>query len=383
MEKNKIAIADTLQHLVLHLLPIIILLFGSPCVLWAQAEPTLDAMLGAMIMCGFRDAELTSQSPILQRIAAGRLGHVILFDRDVTTKGPRNIRNKAQLQRLTSALHAAARRPMLIAVDQEGGLVRRLKPEQGFLPLEDAKTMGSRSPQYTAQQAKATARELRELGINADLAPVADVETTTNNQTSLLGRQLRCFSKDAHTVAAHVIAFGQGLLAEGILPTLKHFPGLGCAGKDTHHMQVAVDACYKPERDLLPFKQAIDAGWPGLVMVSHAIVPALSDDTLPATLSPAVVTGVLRGQLGFQGVVVSDDLDMGAITTRFDRKKTIELAVLAGCDILLFGNNLTWDPDLPDIVFASLKELVASGRISKARIKESWLRIQHLWATLR
>ena len=96
-----------------------------------------------------------------------------------------------------------------------------------------------------------------------------------------------------------------------------------------------------------------------------------------------MVTGVLRGQLGFQGVVVSDDLDMGAITTRFDRKKTIELAVLAGCDILLFGNNLTWDPDLPDIVFASLKELVASGRISKARIKESWLRIQHLWATLR
>ncbi|MBQ9406283.1 MAG: glycoside hydrolase family 3 protein [Desulfovibrio sp.] len=369
------------QHLIGHLL-LIALLLGSTTSSFAQVEPTIDEMLGAMIMCGFRESELKAQSPILQRIASGRLGHVILFDRDVTTKGPRNIRNRAQLQRLTAALRAAAKRPMLIAIDQEGDLVSRLKPEQGFLPLEDAKTMGSKSPKQTAERAKATAKELRDLGINLDLAPVADVETNTETQTSRLGRQLRCFGTDAKTVAAHVIAFGQGLSAEGIIPTLKHFPGLGCAGKDTHYMQVEVGACYKSERDLLPFKQAIDAGWPGLVMLSHGIVPALSDDTLPATLSPAVVTGVLRGQLGFQGVVISDDLDMGAITTRFDRKKTIELAVLAGCDILLFGNNLIWDPDLPDVVFNTLKALVAEKRISKARIKESWVRIQHLLASL-
>lgn len=372
----------TVHHRFFALFTLLMLLLISPTGVVALAEPSLDAMIGAMIMCGFREPALHSQSPILRLIASGRLGHVILFDRDVTTKGLRNIRNKEQLQRLTTALQTAAPRPMLIALDQEGGLVSRLKPERGFLPLEDAKSMGTKSPAYTQGKARATARELRQCGINLDLAPVADVETNTAQLTSRLGRQKRCFGTDTQTVSAHVRAFAQGLLAEGILPTLKHFPGLGCAGKDTHLGQVDAGACYKADRDLLPFRQAIANGWPGLVMVSHAIVPVLSQDGLPATLSPAIVTGLLRHQLGFQGVVISDDLDMGAITTRFDRKKSIELAVLAGCDILLFGNNILWNPDLPDVVFTSMKELVAENRISKARIKESWVRIQKLLATL-
>ena len=334
------------QHYVLMLLFSLTFLLISSDVLLAQTEPTLDEMIGSMIMVGFRESELTSQSHILQLIAAGRVGHVILFDRDVTTKGPRNIINKRQVKSLTSVLRAAAKHPMLIAIDQEGGLVCRLNPALGFHPLEDAKTMGTKGAEYTYAQAKATAKELHELGINLDLAPVCDIETNTDDQTSRLGRQLRCFGTDAKTVSAHATAFGQGLLAYGIIPTLKHFPGLGCAGQDTHYVQVDVGVCYKENRDLAPFKQAIDKGWPGLVMVSHEVVPALSNDNLPATLSKTVTTGVLRGQLGFKGVVISDDLDMGAITTRFDRKKSIELAVLAGCDILLFGNNVTWDPKL-------------------------------------
>lgn len=367
---------------VLFVLFFFVFVWSTPAVLFAQDEPSLDAMIGSMIMCGFRDAELNSQSPIWQRIASGKLGHVILFDKDATTKGSRNIIDKEQLKRLTSALRLAAKRPMLIAIDQEGGLVCRLKPKLGFLPLEDAKTMGTKSAAYTRAQAKATAFELRSYGITVDFAPVADVETNTDNQTSRLGQQLRCFGTDADTVFTHVAAFGQGLIEGGIIPTLKHFPGLGCAGKDTHFVHVDVGACYSADRDLLPFQKAIHAGWPGLVMVSHSTVPTLSHDALPATLSPTIITEVLRNQLGFQGVVISDDLDMGAITTQFDRKKSIELAVLAGCDILLFGNNLKWDPDLPDFVFTTLKELITSKRISEARIKESWHRIHNLLATI-
>ena len=353
-------------------------LFLNPQNASAHETVSLDEMLGAMIMCGFREAELTEDSDILKQIASGRLGHVILFDRDVTTGKKRNILSRPQVRALTQTLRAHAAHPILIAVDQEGGRVRRFKEQMGFPPLPAPAEMGHASPKTTEALARATGQELHTLGINVDFAPVADLDGSRHGHRSRLAAQMRTFGAQAETVTAHALAFGQGLFQSGVLPTLKHFPGLGCAEQDTHQERADIAACFRREQDLVPFRTAIAQSWPGLIMVSHANL----DPEYPATLSKAVVTDLLRGELGWQGVVISDDLQMQAIRRYFSLEESIRLAVSAGVDILLFGNNLVWEEDLPRRAHAALKHLVTTGVLSKERIETSWRRIQELFKYL-
>lgn len=340
-------------------------------------EPALERMLGAMLMCGFRGAELTPGDAFLDAVARGRIGGVILFDRDVPTGGERNIRSPEQVRRLTGVLRSAAPGPLFIAVDQEGGQVRRLKPQRGFLDLPSAQRLGQGSVSATRETADALGRELAGLGINVDLAPVADVDVNPLNPA--IGRLGRAFSTDPLQVAAHALAFGQGLAAAGVTPVLKHFPGQGCAREDSHHALPDISQCWDGSVDLLPYAEIFRAGWPGMVMMGHLFHAGL-DPHYPATLSRTAVTGLLRQGLGWQGVIISDDMQMKAISGRYGLKEAILLAVRAGVDILLFGNNLEWMPDLPDQAFAALRALVDEGRLSPERIRQSWLRISALHA---
>ncbi|MDE5878607.1 MAG: glycoside hydrolase family 3 protein, partial [Desulfovibrio sp.] len=255
------------------------------------AETSLERMLGAMLMCGFRGAELSPDDPFLAAVKSGRVGNVILFDRDVSTGAERNIRSPEQVRRLTGTLRAAAPGPMFIAVDQEGGQVRRLKPQKGFLDLPAAQRLGQGSIPETRQTAERLGEELKGLGIDVDLAPVADVDSNPLNPA--IGRLGRAFSSDPALVASHALAFGQGLAAAGVAPVLKHFPGQGCAKEDSHLGLTDISQCWDGATDLLPYAEIFRAGWPGMVMPGHLFHARLDPD-YPATRSRMVVTGLLR-----------------------------------------------------------------------------------------
>ena len=348
-----------------------LLFFVYPALSYAQVS--LDRMVGSMIMCGFRGETLTSDDPFFHSLASGHVGHVLIFDRDVATRGPRNIRSKAQLTALLSDIRHAAGHPLLIAVDQEGGRVARLKPVYGFAHLPSPKEMGAGKTEATRNYALHAAKEMRAVGITVDFAPSVDVASSSN---SLVGSQGRCFGRKSQDVVRHGLAFSEGLALGGVIPTLKHFPGIGCAKDDSHVQRMDVSDCFDETVDLAPYRAAFASGWRGMVMVGHAQTPY--DAVYPASLSRAVIEGLLRGKLGFDGVVVSDDLQMGAILDYYTLDDAVRLAVLAGADILLFGNNLHWRPDMGEKAYESLRRQVESGAIPKERIERSYARIQAL-----
>ena len=266
------------------------LLLGTPP---ARAETVPDAMLGAMIMGCVDGTELAPDDPFLALVRAGRVGGVCLFQykKDHSVM---NVVSPQQVKRLTRTLREAAPGPFLIAVDQEGGRVRRLCPEQGFADLPSAAEMGELPPERTYQTAARLGRELRGLGINVDFAPVAD--ENVNPDCPIIGGRGRSFGGDERAVSAHASAFGAGLAAEGVIPVLKHFPGHGSSEKDSHLGTTEITRTWQ-KRELRPYVDAIAAGWPGMIMSAHLFHAGL-DPELPASLSKNVMTRLLRGRLG-------------------------------------------------------------------------------------
>ncbi|AGW14813.1 putative Beta-N-acetylhexosaminidase [Megalodesulfovibrio gigas DSM 1382 = ATCC 19364] len=350
----------------------------------AAPAPTLAEMAGQMLMVGFRGQTLAAAPDTVRALRAGQLGGVILFDFDVAAKTPgRNIVSPAQLAALTREIAAAAPTPPFIAVDQEGGRVMRLKAKSGFPDWPSAADMGAQgaSPANRAT-VQATGRRmgtlLREQGLTLNFAPVLDVNV--NPENPVIGKIGRSFSSDAEVVEALGTAFMQGLSQGGVLPCVKHFPGHGSSREDSHLGLPDVTTTWTA-RELSPFQAAIAAGCP-MVMTAH-LFNAHWDPTLPATLSPRVLQGMLRRELGFRGVIVSDDMQMAAITGHYGMQEAVRLAVLAGVDMLIFGNNLQHDPAIAAKAHAMLMELVARGEIPAARIQESYTRIMALKRSIR
>lgn len=335
-----------------------------------SSEPAVEEMLASMLMFGFRGANGENVFPDFPQ--AGLPFNFILFDRDVGENSSRNIVSPEQVRNLTDSLQKISGKGVFIGVDQEGGQVRRLKPQKGFQDLESAQKMGQENVAATLEKASALGGELRSLGINLDLAPVADVDSNPYNP--LIGRLGRAFSSDPALVAAHALAFGQGLAKNRVVPALKHFPGQGCADKDNHIDSLDVSQCWNADTDLLPFAEILKAGWPGMIMMGHISLKNLDPD-LPASLSANIVTGLLRQGLNWQGVIITDDLQMKGAMGGRSLKETVRLAIEAGNDILVFGNNIEWDGELPRKVWQALTELQEEGLLSDARIRESWQRI--------
>lgn len=362
----------------------------SGCALLRPEAPTpeLKRQAGQMILAGFRGAEPVDASgkplPILEQIPRLNLGGVILFDRDAQLGTPgRNITGPEQLQRLNAALAKAAADagmpPLFIAVDQEGGRVQRLKPANGFpdspaaadlCPAEDTRA------DLALSAGTATGRMLRQAGFNLDFAPVCDVNV--NPENPVIGGIGRSFSAEPARVAACAGAFAKGLQSQGVLTAAKHFPGHGSSASDSHLGFTDVSATWN-EAELAPFAALVKSGRADMVMTAHVFNEHL-DARHPATLSRAVITGLLRRKLGFSGVVVTDDLQMRAITSKYGLKEALGLAVNAGADLLLIGNNLAYEEDAPGMALDALMELVAEGAVSPARIRQSAERIQALKA---
>ncbi len=335
----------------------------------------LDAMIGQMLMAGFRGYEVDETSPIVRDIAERNLGGVILFDYDVKLgKAERNIKSPAQVKALIASLKSHATTPLLVAVDQEGGRVQRLKPTYGFKGSPSAQELGTQSDTVISDAANAVGLELAEAGFNLDFAPVADVNV--NPDSPAIGGIERSFSADPERVAQCDEIFLKGLQDHGVIGCLKHFPGHGSAGADSHLGLTDVTNTWS-EAELIPYRMLVKNGSVKVIMTAH-IFNAKLDPRYPATLSSKVITGILRDEIGFDGVIITDDMNMKAITEFYGREDAIRRAINAGADILLFGNNLVYDPEIVKTAHGIIRVLVDSGKISKERIAESYERIMRL-----
>ncbi len=337
-------------------------------------QADLAFMIGQMIMVGFSGFDLPDNNPLAESLRAGRAGGIILFDRSVRTGGPKNIESPAQLRMLTARLQRLAPRPLFIAVDQEGGRVQRLKPERGFEGGPAAAALGRGSPENTRLAARRMGLEMAALGINFDFAPVADLNR--NPLSPAVGALQRSFGADPHQVATHALAFSDGLAQAGVASCLKHFPGHGSAGADSHAALPDITASWRQD-ELVPYREAVERKRPAAVMAGHLFHRGL-DALYPASLSVRILAGLLRGKLGFAGVILTDDLQMGAVANAYSVEERVRLAVEAGADIVIFGNNCHAPDVTADEIHGILLRLVNRGVISKTRIALSYERISLL-----
>ena len=329
-----------------------------------------------MIVVGFRGSALDDAPWIRTALAERGLAGVILFDRDQLTGHARNIVSPAQVKRLTADLRAAAPdRGIIVSVDQEGGIVTRLSPAHGFPAVASEADIGRASAATTRTWAKTIASTLAANGFNLNFAPVVDLDV--NPSSPAIGALDRSFSADPDVVVAKATIEIEAHRAAGVRTTLKHFPGIGSSTSNTDFGVADVTDTWTPV-ELEPFAQLVGAGTADLVMAGHVVNGQLDPDR-PASLSKPIVSGVLRDQLGWTGIVVTDDLQAAAITKAFGRDEAILLAIEAGNDLLLFANQQVYDTKLVGRVVATVEAAVRSGRIPEARIDEAYGRVQAMF----
>ena len=324
------------------------------------AEPGPPADLGRLahrvVMASF--AGPTAPDWLLDRLRTG-LGSVALFGS--------NVASLEQVAELTAALRAAGP-DVLVTADEEGGDVTRLHMSTGSPAPGNASLGAADSESLTAAVAASTGRELSSVGIDLDLAPVVDVNSNPDNP--VIG--VRSFGATPELVARHSRAWIDGLQSAGVGACAKHFPGHGDTAVDSHLGMPTVAASLEVlrARELVPFVAAVQAGVVS-VMTSHVLLPAL-DPALPATLSPTVL-GLLRNELGFDGLIVSDALDMAGASAGRGVPAAAVLALAAGCDLLCVGADKTAAE--VDAVIRALVDAVESGRLPELRLAEAASRV--------
>jgi beta-N-acetylhexosaminidase len=334
-------------------------------------DDVLKKMIGHMLIVGFDEESLTNTSPIIEEIERYELGGVILFDRFYSDKTHvKNIRSSTQLRNLTHTLNTSAKNPLLICVDQEGGNVARLKPSAGFIQTPSAHKVAQDSLQNAVVTYHSMAQMLFSHGINCNFAP--DVDLARNPKNSVIVGLERSYGSDVNVVSAYASTFIDALSSYHIVSVLKHFPGHGSSLGDSHLGFVDVSQTWN-EIELEPYKRLIDKNKVAMIMSAH-VFNAHLDAHYPATLSYAINTTLLREKLGFQGVLVSDDMQMQAIANHYTLKEALSLAINSGIDMLLFGNQLskTQTSEIVEIIFSHVK----SGVIAWKRIEEANERIQ-------
>lgn len=354
----------------------------------AQAkEVTLKDKIGQMLIVGFKGMELSPDDAITQAILAQRIGGVILFDYDFQTKTyNHNIKNPQQLKNLTKQLqeyasqaemkHENGLTPLFISIDYEGGNVNRLKENYGFPKTLSAAEIGLGTYDQATQQAELMAKTLKEAGININFAPVVDVNVNPDNP--IIGKLGRSFSAEPQKVIDYAAVFSKAYQDDGVLCVYKHFPGHGSSTGDTHAGFVDITQTWK-EYELEPYKQLLQQsyGCP-MVMMAHVLHYGLDSKGYPASISFAMTKELLRDKLKFDGVVVTDDMQMKAITDNYGLADAVRLAVNAGADMLIFGNQLVTTPQDPEEIIDMIYHDVRTGKISENRINEAFHRIMKL-----
>lgn len=370
------------------LVPLLILLLGGCAGLAGPGANDVDRTplpIADLLLVGFHGAEVEGNEEVRELVCEVRVGGLILFERNLATRAPQNIVSPEQLARLTRDLQALARRcagrPLLIAADNEGGLVMRLSTRVGYLSTPSHQELGDAGDlAQTELEARRMARTLEAAGINWNLAPVVDVAVNpTNPAVVALGRT---FSSDPERVIAHARAFILGMRAAGVLTSLKHFPGHGSSRVDSHFGFTDVTDTADLETELRPYRALMADGLADSVMISHVFNRRL-DAGYPATLSRPTVTDLLRGRLGYDGLVVSDDLLMGAITQHYGLEEAAVRALGAGVDVLLVAQNSTGrEPRAAVRVVTEIERAIADKRIAREAVRAALQRVEAFRARL-
>lgn len=328
-------------------------------------------MAGQMLLVGFGGDSVAETAPVARAIGRGQFGGVLYLKS--------NIASQAAVKAMNAAfLSAGAPLPPLIAIDQEGGVIERLTTDVGFaeIPSEErvAKTM---SPAKAEALYADLGRRLHALGFNVDFGPVVDLNVNPDNP--IIAKYERSFGRDPGKVSLYAEAFVKGLHAGNMLSALKHYPGHGSSRGDSHKGFVDITSTWLPE-ELDPYRKLIADGLADIVMTGHlyhAKYAGGGDAQLPATLSPAWLNGILRDQLGFDGVVVTDDMQMGAITEHFGTENAIVRAINAGADLILFSN-YAGDKRSPEDLRQMIVKHAESDPAFRKRVEESYRRIVRL-----
>ena len=324
----------------------------------AKTQPTIAQMLGQELMV--RMTGTSADPALLDRIRRGEVGGVILYADNVVSPG--------QVQSLTAELqhaaHAGGNPPLLISTDQEGGQVKRLPWAPPNIPPPQ---MGADGTSASESQGVQTGDALKHEGINVDLAPVVDV---AHSSSAFIWRQGRSFGMSAPTVINSAVPFADGLEQAGVLPTAKHFPGLGAAAVDTDY---SLQHLVVGQEDLDPYAALIHQNVP-MIMVSTGVIQNY-DSSEPAALSHAVITGLLRNRMGFQGVVITDDLER---PTGYDTGQAAIRAAAAGADIVLASTTETGG----ESAYSAMVSGAHTGSIPSDHIRQSYERVLALKKSL-
>ncbi len=327
-----------------------------------------------MFMVGFTGTMVDDNHWIARAVQDEDLGGVILFDRNVDGS-VQNISSPAQLQELTATLQAYSAVPLLISTDQEGGQVCRLKERDGFLHTESAKTFARLDREGASESSTTLVEALVRGGINLNLAPVVDLDLNPNNP--IIGRYQRSFAAEPEEVFQNAQLVIKAHHRHNIGCCLKHFPGHGSAAADSHLGFVDSTVDWQ-EKELEPFARLIRSGFSDAIMTAHVINRRLDPQGMPATLSRPIASDLLRGRLGFTGVTVSDDLQMKAITKKWGYSDAVRLAVLAGVDLLIVGNNLDAREGAFEEGKRCVQDMLDRGEVSADYIQTSLKRIATL-----
>ena len=336
----------------------------------------LRKKIAQMLIMGFAGCELTDNSPVVNWLRADGLGGVLLFDVALPQRTPgKNLRDKEQIKQLNQDLNnysALANNPLplLVAVDYEGGAVDRLSSIDGCMHTMPPCEQAQLSDDALKAEARRMAITLKQLGFNLNFAPVVDLNL--NDQEGIIGKLGRCFSKNPEQVSHAAQLFVQAFTEQGIACAYKHFPGHGSATGDTHEGFVDVTETYQ-DSELLPYAALSHSTLPVMVMTAHVINRQLDPSGLPATLSYPILTELLRVKLGFNGVIISDDLQMCAISQHYSIDEALRLTINAGADMLIFGNQL--GSISATEVIDRIESLVNTGAIQSTRIDEAYQRI--------
>ncbi len=294
-------------------------------------NPSLKQAIGQLLIVGFEGTSLPI--PLIGALTKGEVGGVILFKR--------NFESRDQIVSLTSQIHAIqSPYPIWIGVDQEGGKVQRIGESLGSAKIPAAMEIAATTPEHSYEIASHTARDLKSLGFDLNFAPVLDIHTNPENPIIAT----RAFGTTPEQVIEFAIPVIHAHLDNGVIPCGKHFPGHGDTSKDSHTdlPEITHDIERLRKVELRPFKAAVDADVP-MIMTAHIVMSGLGE-RFPATLSPSVIR-ILREEIGFKGVIVSDDLEMDAIIDNYSTLKAVTLGLRAGVDaFLVCKSQYLWAP---------------------------------------
>lgn len=338
----------------------------------SYSKENIEKMIAKMVILGFYGTSINQNDEIYKDIKLG-LGGVILFDKDPNDKTKvKNIESKSQLKKLNRQLQAVSNEKLLICIDQEGGVVQRLKKESGFVDTLSAKDIAKQGEDFARKSYKALAKDLSSVGINLDFAPSVDLAINKNNK--VIVTRGRSYGQTSEVIKYSTI-FADELKKQNIIAVLKHFPGHGSSVADSHFGFVDITKTWKKE-ELEPYKYFIKNGNIDMIMVAHVFNENI-DKNYPATLSFATNTKLLQEELGFNGVIVTDDLQMSAISKHYDLKQTLTLAINSGVNMLVFANQGVQSITLKEIIDTVYLQIL-NKQISLQKIIDSNKKIDKL-----